>query len=287
MTAHADSFQPDPFDIFAGVRAERVTGIVLPSRHQTNLVPKARPRERNYHLPKHYLPAFARLQVKHTVPGPTGGRVPLRLERDAGAAQCRLRGCEGERRQAAVGFVLLARHGIHRTSKRDPVAFRILVPRNPPCSQAPGRCVEGVLQGRGGPSALQVDIRNDPVIHHSRHGPHQRRHDHRSEDRPHAHSPEGREPVPRRQAGESRGQEDRGQVVRHRLLRGRGGGAVRQRDPCRRGHECRPGCGCDVCGRGRDHPRPRYRRSRYENRAQPAGAASAGLHANARDRGAA
>ena len=151
-----------------------------------------------------------------------------------------------------------------------PVAFRILVPRNPPCSQAPGRCVEGVLQGRGGPSALQVDIRNDPVIHHSRHGPHQRRHDHRSEDRPHAHSPEGREPVPRRQAGESRDQEDRGQVVRHRLLRGRGGGAVRQRDPCRRGHECRPGCGCDVCGRGRDHPRPRYRRSRYENRAQPA-----------------
>ena len=36
LTAHADSFQSDPFDIFTGIRAERVTGIVyLPVTKRT------------------------------------------------------------------------------------------------------------------------------------------------------------------------------------------------------------------------------------------------------------
>ena len=54
-------------------------GKVLISRHQTNLVPKVRPRVRDYHIPQRNLPAFDRSEGDREAPGRTGGRMPKNL----------------------------------------------------------------------------------------------------------------------------------------------------------------------------------------------------------------
>ena len=221
LTAHADSFQSDPFDIFAGIRAQRVTGIsYLPVTKRTLCRRPDRVSEtttyRNiiYRLLPGSRETRGAWQDRPEPAASSGTRCrggtmpPARLRRRAETSR---RPSRSSRPARNSPHSETRSRGFQDTRSTQPAMFSSTRPMR-------GRRSSGARRT----SALQVDIRNDPVIHHSRHGPHQRRHDHHSEDRPHAHSPEGREPVPRRQAGESRDQEDRGQVVRHRLLRGRG-----------------------------------------------------------------